>query len=864
MDEDTPHNPLSPKDEKSEAALRALCAEAGVDYEPPSEAEQQDPALKTNRRQRLRKRCKRKRTPVKRSDEDRAKDAKRKREERQVEKHRQENDAREREIQRAALELMRHEYGAFLLARCIAPRLPEKRATSEIVDITQAIIEDLRFGKVTVSTHSVIPYENCGDESCEGFEDLRVEAPYENDDDENYKTIRRVGVNQKKILHLEQDSAQYHWMKHHFERGRRREEIRIKAIKCLHPARWNGELKYFSNLVSVTDLRDKPLRMRASERKEGPLAGHLDFHEHGVFPWKEVCTATDEDEGYVICGYNETDWFGIDQGLLKEFNLSSRRIAEIITGYVCHCKYEQLEKQFVVSTFPTHDSVDVDDRAIMPCGNSYHDVKRKYLRTHHRKLHDEAMHPWSKPGDPFKLTMTLYWPRRELLSNGYSPMRTMEVDTERYLNSLVPIYENTGLICNDRHFVISPVGRLSVKDWSQKGGFCESSLDEVRIPDSSGHHNATTTSVRAEDITSIENGYIHHIGKGYQKDEPRYFQVTGPGGLPVFAYGDLRGGRHVIHPAGVFATGYFSDEDEFGLSNTEDDYMFSIEMQTKLGGMTAEELQALELHINGSNVVAALTESSCRSSIDQSRLKLCYKWDSLLDVLDEGCWVKLDLEIDISRCESELFGEPSGHEDVSLERLPAGRTLSVNFTTISFTINMMTRGGDLHAIALEDYNKSREGNMVTDKDVDPEATKRNEEVQQPLKISNSPPCEADRAQLRFSVGQYVDCWVSTGEWHSWVNGRVVEQWSRVANRPAWAGWAGRRRARCQHWAPYKVEVSDGTGFHLYVPFDEDDFILASIKISPDRIDYKSYRRRQPWCDMKEFGHTQIKYRWPSG
>jgi len=80
MDDDTAQNPLSPRDEKSEATLRALCAEAGVEYDPPSAGEQDDPTLKAKRRQRLRKKCQRKRTPTKRSDEDCEREAKRKRE----------------------------------------------------------------------------------------------------------------------------------------------------------------------------------------------------------------------------------------------------------------------------------------------------------------------------------------------------------------------------------------------------------------------------------------------------------------------------------------------------------------------------------------------------------------------------------------------------------------------------------------------------------------------------------------------------------------------------------------------------------------------------------------------------------------
>ncbi|EJK66179.1 hypothetical protein THAOC_12914, partial [Thalassiosira oceanica] len=656
MDDDTHQNPLSPRDERSEAALRALCAEAGVDYDPPSAGELDDPTLKNKRRQRLRKKCQRKR----RSVEELEKDAKRKREERQEEKQRQEMKRAARELMRQPLDVQKNEYETNLRSRDITPRvLGNPRMARETVDVTQHIIDELEIGEVTVSTHSVIPFRRCGDESCEGFENLRVVAPYEDPQDETYKTIRQVGKNQKKIMHLKNDSAKYNWMEYPEGSGRQ-----LKAIKCLHPAKWKGELKYFSSLVSVTDVSGEWLSFdwKISNDDFIKTAGNSDFVEKRVFPWKDACTATDEDEGYVICGesdfWGETGWFGIDQGLLKKFNISTRRISEIINWVVCPCKYEQLNKQFVVSAFPTHDSVHVDDRAIMPCGNSYNEVKRKHLQRHHRKEHtsfyakDENKDKWTERGTFVGVMMELEWPPREFLDNGKSPMVRRAVHAERYLNNLVPIYKEADLICDDRHLIISPVGRISVKNSSQKSGFRENSLDEVIIPDGDGHHNATTTSLRVEDISFIENGYIHYVGEGYEKVEPSYFQVTGTGGLPVFAYGDLRGGRHVIHPPDVFATGYFSDEDELTrISNTEEDYMFCIVMQTKLGEVSVEDLQALELHINGSKR-ADLSESSCKSSVDESSLNLCYKWncsDTIvrLGLMDEGCWVKLDLEIDI-------------------------------------------------------------------------------------------------------------------------------------------------------------------------------------------------------------------------
>lgn len=64
-----------------------------------------------------------------------------------------------------------------------------------------------------------------------------------------------------------------------------------------------------------------------------------------------------------------------------------------------------------------------------------------------------------------------------------------------------------------------------------------------------------------------------------------------------------------------------------------------------------------------------------------------------------------------------------------------------------------------YAIALDDYNRSREGDIAMDKDVGLEETERIEEVQRLLKVSNSSPCKSNRAQLRFCVGQHVDCWV---------------------------------------------------------------------------------------------------------
>ncbi|EJK47343.1 hypothetical protein THAOC_33943 [Thalassiosira oceanica] len=229
------------------------------------------------------------------------------------------------------------------------------------------------------------------------------------------------------------------------------------------------------------------------------------------------------------------------------------------------------------------------------------------------------------------------------------------------------------------------MAQISAEQNLREEGFRENSLDEVSYNSGQGRNAATTTSVRVEDITSFIHRrtatHIHHVGKGYEKVEPSYFQVTGPGGLPVLAYGDLRGGRHVIQPPDVFASGYFSDEDEStGISNKEEDYMFCISrcrQNSERCASRIEDLQTLELHINGSKR-ADISESSSKSTIDESSLKLCYKWNcsdtihcARLGLMDEGCWVKLDLEIDISYFQSELA--PSSHDDL-IERLSTGQT----------------------------------------------------------------------------------------------------------------------------------------------------------------------------------------------
>jgi len=901
-----PNKFWSPKDDKTEAAIKAQCKEAGVDYDPPSveEIDEYDRNATYRRRERLRKTCarrkgtpaklsderdkdakrkreQRKNTPTKRSDEDREREAKRKREERQKEKDREEEEARERAIKRAELERssqtmdeQEEDYGKYLLEIGVTPRVLGKfLAVREIVDITRHIIDYCKIGKVKVSTiitpgvarwHKILDTP-ANLQPAEGFQDLRVEG---------YKSISaEVGKNQKKLVHIEDDPATLQSMVLSDGSG-----ICVKAIKCLHPATWEGRLKYLTNLVSVTE--------RDESRVWSLMRGQYDFTVEEVFPRGKLSTPTDEDEGYVICGDSstcETAWgFGIDQRLLKRFGLiSSREICDIISD-ACASKYAQLLVQFVVSAFPTHDTVEYDSRVIMPNGESYGDFKRKYLQQHCKEEYADAKESsstyepnvWaqtelkSRERRDLSLTMQKKWPPPKLRPPNEDPIRKWVVPTSRYLNELVPYYKENHLIRDDRHCVISPFGMLSRRDKDRYPYFKRDSLDRVRIPDKSGERNVASFQVRVEEIFDIENGYIHRIEEGYEQEEPGFFQLTGRGGLPVVAYGDLRGGHHVIYPEEAFDAGYFSDEDEFGLSKTEDDYMFCIKMQTKLGEMSVEDLQALELHINGSKR-ADLSESSCKSSVDQSSLELFYKWNSISTLTDADCWVKLRVEIDINCIQREL-GTTLSSEGLRLEQLSAGQTLVVRFTTISFTMNMLNRGGQLHAIALEDYNKSREGSIRLNTPLGlgiegpiegPETvsiiragpaisrqrcrTTREEEIDRLLKVSNSPPGKSNSAQLRFGVGQFVDCWVPSRR-HNYgflVNGRVVEHWSRVApdiaGNPVWGGMVQHLSLR---WAPYKVELTDARGMNFYVPLDKDMFIRASPTNSPMYLRHVKYDR----------------------
>ena len=239
-----------------------------------------------------------------------------------------------------------------------------------------------------------------------------------------------------------------------------------------------------------------------------------------------------------------------------------------------------------------------------------------------------------------------------------------------------------------------------------------------------------------------------------------------------------------------------------------------------------------------------------------------------LHLFRHGTWIKLHVDIDIDRIQRKL-GTALSSDGLSLERFSAGQTLVVRFTTISFTMNMLKRGGQLHAIALEDYNKSCEGGIqlnaplglgmegpierrVTAKIIHRgpplrqrcRAT-REEEIDRLLKVSNSPPGKSNSAQLRFCVGQFVDCWIPTPRYDSGflVNGRVVELWSRVV--PDFTGnpvWAGMRQDLSLRWAPYKVELTDARGMNFYVPLDKDMFICASSTNSPKYVRHVKHDR----------------------
>lgn len=905
---------LSPKNENAESTLKAKCDAASVVYEPPTAGEGMDERRKrinklskacTRRglsdedreKEAQRKREQRKSTPTKRSDEDRDRDAKRKREERQKEKERQEEEARERAIKRAALERssqtmdeQEEEYGQFLQERGVTPRVLGSIPARAVFDMTQYVNKVCKIGNVKVST-VIAPlagvkesYRACRTDTkpSEGYQDLEVEKTVgiRYSSGVGNTTYATVGGYQKKIVHIEGDPPTLHSMEQPVGSG-----IFVSAIKCLHPATWEGNLKYLTKLVSVTECDP-----RARVLREG-----YDFSVEDVFPWGEVSTATKEDQGYVICGdssYCElegTNWFAIDQRLLMRYgNISPRDIVEIMefedpSKYEHPFKYEQLLTQYVVSAFSTHDTAEHDSRVKMSDGDSYGKYKRKYLKQNFPEEYADA----KGEGGRLSLSMEKQWPLRTMLNPcGEKPDLQWVQLTSRYLNNLIPEYEAKGLVRDDRHCVISPFGMLSRREEKDRSFTTEpDTLDRVRIPDRNGCHNVTSFQVPVEEILHVENGYIHRIGEGYERKEPRCFQVTGRDGLPVYAYGDLRGGRHVVYPDGPLEfTGYFSDEDRWGLSKTSDDYMFSVEMQTKVGVMSFEELQELEIHIDGSKE-ADMSKSSCKSSVDQSSLKLCYKWNSVSSLSDDDCWVKLHVDIDIDRSQRGLGAVPSSREDLSLEHFSAGQTLVVKFTTIAFTTNMLKRGGQLHAMTVEDYNEScgedRKLNtplgglgiekpitVKIERDKGPalpsrhrcRGATREEEIDHLLRVSNSPPGKSNSAQLRFGVGQFVDCWVPGSRWRRsgcLVNGRVVELWSRVAPGIGNPVWAGMKQNLSLRWAPYKVELTDARGMNFYVPLDKDMFIRASSTPSPRYFRHAKNNREHREI-MDEMKHGQIE------
>lgn len=72
--------------------------------------------------------------------------------------------------------------------------------------------------------------------------------------------------------------------------------------------------------------------------------------------------------------------------------------------------------------------------------------------------------------------------------------------------------------------------------------------------------------------------------------------------------------------------------------------------------------------------------------------------------------------------------------------------------------------------------------------------------------------EIDRPQLRFQVGQKVECKIAPDPVTGWASGVVIQLWYREANWPP------------NSWAPYKIQLDDGR--NIFAPGDIDQIIRA--------------------------------------
>lgn len=77
--------------------------------------------------------------------------------------------------------------------------------------------------------------------------------------------------------------------------------------------------------------------------------------------------------------------------------------------------------------------------------------------------------------------------------------------------------------------------------------------------------------------------------------------------------------------------------------------------------------------------------------------------------------------------------------------------------------------------------------------------------------------EARMPQLRFDIGDKVECRVGPSEWHA---GTVMQRWYRESTWPNGA------------WAPYKILLSDGR--NIFAPGDLDAIIRKQQEEGSDQ------------------------------
>lgn len=91
-----------------------------------------------------------------------------------------------------------------------------------------------------------------------------------------------------------------------------------------------------------------------------------------------------------------------------------------------------------------------------------------------------------------------------------------------------------------------------------------------------------------------------------------------------------------------------------------------------------------------------------------------------------------------------------------------------------------------------------------------EAWSRGEDAEWPPMDDDDDQMPSQRPRLRFDVGKRVVCRVGPDPVTGWAPGKVVQLWYREPTWPA------------NSWAPYKIELDDGS--NIFAPGDVDQII----------------------------------------